>query len=80
MLQEASHLFSDPSVLRRLSFAVATLPKDTPKFWEIVRDFGFHASPSNVSLEKLKIYLENLQYLDEETFKSDHKLMKELME
>ena len=80
MLQEASHLFSDPSVLRRLTFAAATFPKDIPRFWEIVTNFAFHASSSNVSWKKMKIYLENLQYLDEDTFKSDHKLIKELME
>ena len=79
MLQEACDLFSDASVLRRLTFAAAKLPKDTPGFWEIVTNFGFNSS-SKVSWEKVKIYLENLECLDEDTFKTDHTLMKELME
>ena len=79
MLQEACNLFSDASVLRRLTFAAATLPKDTPGFWEIVTHFGFSSS-SKASWEKVKTYLENLQYLDEDSLNTDHMLMKELME
>ena len=73
MLQEASSICSDISVLRRLSFAAATLHRDTPKYWELVASFGFSkvsgcAIPSS---DEVKILLENVKYLDEDAFDTD---------
>ncbi len=40
MLEEASCISKDPSVLRRLIFAASNLSKDMPKYWNFVSDFG----------------------------------------
>ena len=78
MLQEASSICEDPSVLRRLTFAAATLHKDTPRYWEIVTDFGFKLLHERVSSGQIKILLENTQFLDEKAFDTDCSLLKEL--
>ena len=79
MLQaQASSLCKDPSVLRRLSFAATSLHKDTPKYWDIVTRFGFKLSSERVSSEKVKLLLENLDFLDKNAFDKDYNLMKEL--
>jgi hypothetical protein len=74
MLQEAGSLCKDPSVLRRLSFAAATLHKDTPKYWDIVASFGFKLSSESTSSGKVKLLLENLEFLDKNAFDKDHNL------
>lgn len=78
MLQEASSICKDPSVLRRLTFAASNLHKDTPKYWDLVAKFGFKLSPENVCSEKVKVLLENAQFLDENAFDTDLTLLKEL--
>lgn len=82
MLQEASEIISDVSVLRRLTFAAATLHRDTPKYWELVSSFGFlYSSGSAIpSSDKVKVLLENVKYLDEDAFNSDSHLMGELIQ
>ena len=77
MLQEASALCSDVSVLRRLSFAAASLPGDTPNYWELVSSFGF-SSCLPPSTDKVKILIENLKYLDEKSFDTDSQFLREL--
>ena len=78
MLQEACSLTSDPSTLRRVVFAATTLSKDTPRYWELVAGFGFKFS-HNVSIEKIRLYVENLSSIDKDAFSNDKVLMKELM-
>lgn len=82
MLQEASAICSDVSVLRRLSFAAVTLHKDTPKYWELVASFGFLKSSGCAipSSDKVKVLLENVKYLEEDAFDADSHLMRELMQ
>lgn len=82
MLEEANKICSDISVLRRLSFAAATLHRDTPKYWELVTSFGFLKSTGCAvpSSDKVKVLLENVKYLDEDAFDSDINLMKELIQ
>ena len=75
MLQEASSVCSDTSVLRRLSFAVYSLHKDTPKYWELVSRFSF----ANCAIDQIKVLVENVKYLDEDAFKADSDLQRELM-
>jgi len=44
MFEEASKLCQYVSVLRRLSFAARYLNKETPKYWNIVKAFGYMSS------------------------------------
>lgn len=80
MLQEASNTCKDPSVLRRLTFAAANLNKDIPNYWNIVTEFGFKKSSETGCRDKVKLLLENIQFLDESAIDSDHILLKELHE
>lgn len=82
MLQEASSICSDISVLRRLSFAAVTLHRDTPKYWELVASFGFlKASGCTIpSSDEVKVLLENVKYLDEDAFDTDRHLTRELIQ
>ena len=69
-------------MLRRLTFAAAALHKDTPNYWDLVASFGFLKSSESKlpSVEKLKVVLENVNYLEEDAFNTDSQLMKELMQ
>ena len=79
MLQEASNLCSNISVLRRLTFAATAIPKDTPRYWELVTEFGFQeCSISSHLSDKVRILLENTTYLEEHAFDKDNELFKEL--
>ena len=80
MLQEASSVCKDPSVLRRLTFAASNLHQDTPKYWNIVTTFGFKFSEVHCTAEKVKVFLENINFLDENASDSDQFLLKELIE
>ena len=68
---------SDVSVLRRLSFAAATLPGDTPNYWELVSSFVF-SSCLPPSTDKVQILIKNLKYLDEKSFDTDSQFLREL--
>ena len=82
MLQEASAISSDVSVLRRLFFAAVTLHRDTPRYWEIVASFGFLKSSGCEipSSEKIKVLLENAKYLDEDAFDTNSNLLNKLIQ
>ena len=80
MLQEATCFASSPSVLKRLMFAANKVLLDTPRYWELVMKFGFHSSATTSCLEKVKIYIENVKYLDKDSLNDDNILMKELLE
>ena len=82
MLEEASRICSDTSVSRRLSFAAATLHRDTPRYWELITEFGFRNTPGSTTppCSEVKVLLENVQYLEEEAFQSDSLLMNELLQ
>ena len=81
MLQEASSVCSDISILRRLSFAAYTLHKDTPKYWELVTRFGFTKSSGSAipSIDTVKLLVDNVKYLDEGAFNTDDNLLGELI-
>lgn len=80
VLEEASTICSDLSVLRRLSCAASTLHKDVPRYWDLVTEFGFQSTEDRSSIEKVQVLLENIQYMDTGTFDSDRCLMKELLD
>jgi len=79
MLQEVSNVTSDPSVLRRLTFAANALPKDTPRYWELVTRFGFQHSSVKFTWKSVKVCMENVKCLDEDAFNDDESLTKELI-
>ena len=61
---------SEISTLKRLSFAASTLPKDTPRYWELVVDFGFrHSQVLKPSTNEVKVLLENVHYLEKDARK-----------
>ena len=78
MFQEASSLTKSLSVLRRLNFVAAHLNKDIPGYIDVVSKFCFKSAPCP-SKEKLRVFLENLQYLDEKAFVEDQELFMELL-
>lgn len=61
-------------------FAANKVPLDTPRYWELVTKFGFHSATTTTCLEKVKIYIENVKYLDKDSLNDDNILMKELLE
>ena len=79
MLEEASSVCSDISVLRRLSFAATSLPKDTPRYWELVTEFGFQFSTDVPSCKNVQVLVENMQYMDRGALDTDNCLLKELI-
>ena len=62
-----------------MSFAVSSLHKDTPGYWEIITKFSFNslALPSH---EKVKLLCENVKYLESDAFNGDDKLRQEFMD
>ena len=80
LLREASRYISDTSVLRRLLFAAATLPEDTPNFWEIVTKFAVAKGTSGPPLQpdQAKLVIDNIIFTDERVLSSDDSLQKEL--
>ncbi len=78
MLKHLSQSFSELSVLRRLIFAIVSLPKDLPDLWNIAIKF---AAGENVHLSEsdVKIAIENLKEMDAAAFSKDSELLAELM-
>ena len=80
LLREASRYISDTSVLRWLLFAAATLPEDTPNFWEIVTKFAVAKGTSGPSLQpdQAKLVIDNIIFTDQHVLTNDDLLQKEL--
>lgn len=78
MWQEVEKNVPDVSMLRRLLFSVANLPKETPDYWKIVTDFSL--GDMSIEPEKIRVLVENLQYFDSMAFMTDNKLLQELYE
>ena len=70
--------------ISRLVFASAVLPPDCPHYWDIVSSFASRSESdsttqvSSLTLEKAKAFIENLKYVEPETFNSDSNLQQEL--
>lgn len=81
ILGEASKVIHEPSVLRRLLFASALLPADTPKLWEIIAKFAACTANSDISLlpKEAKSITENITFIDDKSLATDHALLKELI-
>ena len=80
MLQEATCFTSNPSALRRLTFAVNNRLLDTPRYWKLVTKLGFCSTATAACFENVKVYIENAKYLDKDSLIDDNTLMKELIE
>ena len=86
-MPKISENFTDKlSVVRRLICACAIL-QDTPQFWEIVSSFASSSegggSSSTTTATRLtpqgaKTLIENFEYLEPDTLKSDQDLIREL--
>ena len=80
MLSSVSKIVHDPSVLRRLLFAVSQLPNDTPNYWNIAVQFATNGKQSHLTPDQAKVLVENLYELDAKAFDSDRELLQQLME
>jgi len=78
MLEECSSLSSDVSVIRRLVFAARHIDRETPGYWNLVRQFGFKVSAMKPDTRKVQTVLENLAAIEEESFAKDTELLTEL--
>lgn len=80
VIAQFSEVIKDVSVLRRMLFAVATVPNDHPKVWEVVVQFGVGQTGerNKITPEQAKVLFENVRELNQEAFKSDNSLMVEL--
>ena len=81
MLKSFAKNITKVSVIRRLLFAASHLPTDLPNYWKIVADFATEEeSQDYISVEQVRVLLENLQELNCAAFKTDTQLLKELVE
>ena len=88
MLKISENFTDKLSVMRRLICAYAILPQDTPQFWEIVSSFASSSegggsssgttTATRLTLQGAKTFIENLEYLEPDTLKSDQDLIREL--
>lgn len=80
MLGSLSQIIKDASTLRRMLFAAAYLPSQTPNFWGIVVEFATLGMTrrSAVTPEQARVLMENLKTLDEKAFSTDKELLQEL--
>ena len=66
-------------VVRRLNFAASTLPRETPKLWDIVTSFAARDQPGyDLTPEKAKTFFENMEYMEPDVLHPDVQLLREL--
>lgn len=65
---------SNITVIRRILFAVAHLPKEMPNYWQTLKSF----SKAEMPVSELKVAVENLQYLNRAAFSTDKQLLSEI--
>ena len=80
MMSQLSKVISDVSVLRRILFAVAHLPPNCPRLWEIAVQFGVgqRQSRNTITPAQAHVLFENLSELNSEAFVNDQSLLTEL--
>ena len=79
MWQEVSKVTAKISVLRRLLFAIASVPEGTPNRWEVICQFSFENLKDKATVEDVKLLAENIEFLDAQAFVTDSTLAKELI-
>lgn len=73
----------DTDVLRRILFAVEYLPTDCPDYWEAITKFAsldLDSASSKLTAQDVKVFVENLQLLNEKAFATDVSLRRELQD
>ena len=75
MFEEANKLCQEISVLKRLCFAAKYLNKETPKYWDFVKAFGFMSMDIKPDSRQVEIFMQNLQYLDSDAMEVDQSLL-----
>lgn len=80
MFDEASELCQDISVLTRLCFAARYLNKQTPKYWEFVKAFGFKSMDRKPDSKQVEIFMQNLQYLDSDALEVNQSLVQQMQQ
>ena len=80
MLSSIAGTVKDASTLRRMMFATAFLPPQTPDFWAIVVEFATlsKTTRTTVTPDQTRVLMENLRTLDAKAFSTDQKLLQEL--
>ncbi len=78
MLKASTDITKKVSVINRLVFASSVLPRDCPKFWEIVCCFATKnedtQTQASLTPEKTKTFIQNLQFLEPTAFISHQEL------
>ena len=69
----------DVTILRRILFASAYLPRDLPNYWLAIAHFASHGGLS-LEYQSVKIAVENLKSINEKSFSTDKQLSRELHE
>lgn len=71
----------DVSILKRLLFATAYIPKEMPGYWEVVARFGCPITVEGFSLspESARVTMESLEFLDINAFCMEPDLVRELI-
>jgi len=78
MLKSCLDFTCQVSVVKRLILASALLPPETPKLWEIVTSFATRSTQTNLTPDKARVFIENLRYIEPESFSLDRDLIQEL--
>ena len=81
MLKCGRDLTDKVEVVRRLVFASAVLPVDLPNYWDTVSSFANAVKSTqgvSVTSEQAKVFIENLNYLEPDSFSNDYQLSVEL--
>ena len=79
MLKASEDITNKVSVVRRLVFASAVLPPDCPHYWDIVSSFASSSEEKTImSSTKPKTFIQNLQFVEPDSFVFDHQLAVEL--
>ena len=79
MFEEIGSNVPDVTVLRRLLFAAVHIPKCTPRYSELVTEFAYSTCEERPSPEKIRVLLENLEFLSKRAFDTDSELLTELV-
>ena len=78
MFQEVDRVVPDITVLRRILFASAHIPKEMPHYWEEVVGFAYDGIDKKPRIEEVKVLLENIHCLEQRAFHTDVELLAEL--
>ncbi len=69
----------DISVIRRLEFAARFFPRTMPNYWDTIASFSLDSKEdrNNMTSEEARLFIENLEVVDQDAVKSDNELIRE---